>query len=137
MILHSVLEGPLQRCFVRRYAGVLGGDISVHQFSDFPSALSVSACIGRKEQSGNHLLPWQGVTQTSRPRVAFPESESQQPIHSLPLPPHHQEKQLCVDWQGGPRRERKKRQRPTSPLKRQGYPAAQLIEQRFGHLGHK
>lgn len=133
------------RCWKDLYKGVCKGDILVFwggiflyiNLSDFPSPHYQSVpALNRKEQSGkSHLLPWQGVTQQNQQtKSSISESESQQPIHSLPLPPTTRKSRLCVDW--WPRREGKEAERPTSP-ERQGYPAAQLIEQRFGHLGHK
>ena len=130
IVLHSDAGRTFTKVFVR-------GIFLYINLSDFPSPHYQSGpALNRKEQSGkSHLLPWQGVTQQNQQtKSSISESESQQPIHSLPLPPTTRKSRLCVDW--WPRREGKEAERPTSP-ERQGYPAAQLIEQRFGHLGHK
>ena len=68
----------------------MGGIFLYINLSDFPSPHYQSGpALNRKEQSGkSHLLPWQGVTQQNQQtKSSISESESQQPIHSLPLPP--------------------------------------------------
>lgn len=134
-----VLHSDAGRTFTKFTWYFFGGIFLYINLSDCPSPHydSVPALNPREQSGKSHLLLWEGVTQQNQQtKSSISESESQQPIHSLPtpLPPAPRKSRLCVDW--WPRREGKEAERPTSP-ERQGYPAAQLKEQRFGHLGHK
>ena len=130
-----VLHSDAGRTFTVKFPWCFFGGIFLYiNLSDCPSPhyYSVPALNPREQSGKSHLLPWEGVTQQNRQtKSSISESESQKPIHSLPAP---RKSRLCVDW--WPRREGKEAERLTSP-ERQGYPAAQLKEQRFGHLGHK